>query len=128
MGGRSASREQAAWSRGRSNRRWVAKPGLAWLLRALSWTLPVVVSVAVTSAAGRWLPAPEGSLEVVAWWVALSLIATGVLYGVDSVTRRLLPLAALFKLSLVFPDRAPARFRTACGPARSASSRRTSAM
>ena len=35
------------------------------------------------------------------------------LYGVDGVTRRLLPLAALFKLSLVFPDRAPARFRTA---------------
>jgi len=93
--------------------RWEARPRLAWVLRALSWVLPVVVSVAVTSAAGRWLPHPEGRLEVVAWWVSLTMIATGVLYAVDGVTRRLLPLAALFKLSLVFPDRAPARFRRA---------------
>ena len=39
--------------------------------------------------------------------------ATLVLVAVDRVARRLLPLALLFKLSLVFPDRAPSRFRTA---------------
>ena len=92
---------------------WRALPRTAWLLRALSWVVPIFVSVAVTTAAGRWVPQPERTAEVVAWWVALSAIATGVLYGVDRVTRRLLPLAALFKLSLVFPDRAPSRFRTA---------------
>jgi putative nucleotidyltransferase with HDIG domain len=36
-----------------------------------------------------------------------------VLIGIDRVTRRLLPLAALLKLALVFPDEAPSRFRAA---------------
>ena len=75
--------------------------------------LPVAASVAVTSAAARWVPRPDSRLEVVAWWVALSVVAAAVLYAVDKVTRRLVPLAVLFKLSLVFPDRAPSRFRTA---------------
>ena len=49
----------------------------------------------------------------VGWWVLLSGAATVVLVVVDRLARRLLPLAALFKLSLVFPDQAPSRFRTA---------------
>ena len=36
-----------------------------------------------------------------------------VLIGIDRVARRLLPLVALYKLSLVFPDAAPSRFRAA---------------
>ena len=43
----------------------------------------------------------------------LSLVATVVLLAMDRIARRLLPLAALLKLSLVFPDQAPSRFRTA---------------
>ena len=46
--------------------------------------------------------------------VALALdAATLVLVGVERVARRLLPLAALLKLSLVFPDQTPSRFKTA---------------
>ena len=49
----------------------------------------------------------------VAWWIGLSGAATVVLIAIDRLTRRLLPLAALLKLALVFPDEAPSRFRTA---------------
>ena len=51
----------------------------------------------------------------VAWWIGLSAAATVVLIGIDRVTRRLLPFAALLKIALVFPDEAPSRFRTALG-------------
>ena len=51
--------------------------------------------------------------EFVLWWLALSAGGSGVLVVVDRVARRLLPLAALLRLSLVFPDEAPSRFRAA---------------
>jgi len=47
------------------------------------------------------------------WWLGLSGAATLVLVAVGRITRRLLPLAALLRLSLVFPDGAPSRFSTA---------------
>ena len=51
--------------------------------------------------------------EFVLWWLALSAGGSVVLLVVDRVARRLLPLAALLRLSLVFPDAAPSRFRAA---------------
>ena len=73
-------------------------------------------------------PAPLGSFWLyLAWWVVLTGAATFVLVAVDRVARRLLPLAVLFKLSLVFPDRAPSRFRDSTQlPKRSARSRSVS--
>ncbi len=50
---------------------------------------------------------------LVIWWVSLSVVATGIMIAADHVSRRLLPLAALLKLSLFFPDEAPSRFKTA---------------
>jgi putative nucleotidyltransferase with HDIG domain len=47
------------------------------------------------------------------WWIALSALATGVLVLGDRLSRKALPLVALLRLSLIFPDRAPSRFRTA---------------
>jgi putative nucleotidyltransferase with HDIG domain len=49
----------------------------------------------------------------VCWWVALSAAATLVLAAAGKLSRRLLPLATLMRLSLVFPDGAPSRFRLA---------------
>ena len=43
----------------------------------------------------------------------MSLVGTSVLYAAEIVMRRLLPLSTLLKLTLVFPDHAPARFRVA---------------
>jgi hypothetical protein len=43
-------------------------------------------------------------------WVLIAVVSTVVLILVQAVTKRLLPLAALYSLSLIFPDDAPSRF------------------
>ena len=94
--------------------RWEPRPAVAALLRAFVLIAPIAASVAFVHFAGQIIGPPSGSaLGHVAWWVGLSAGATGVLIGIDRLTRRLLPLAALLKLALVFPDEAPSRFRTA---------------
>jgi hypothetical protein len=94
--------------------RWSARPALARLLRFTAFALPVVTSVVFVYAAARLVPPPAHSFVLyLAWWVGLSAAATLVLMLVGRLSRRLLPLAALLRLSLVFPDGAPSRFRTA---------------
>ena len=57
---------------------------------------------------------PTKSLWVfLAWWLAMSLSATGIVSLIYAVSRRLLPLGALLDLSLVFPDESPSRFKLA---------------
>ena len=94
--------------------RWEGRPWVAGLLRAFVLLAPIVASVSFVHLASQLVGPPSGStLLHVAWWVGLSALATVVLIGIDRLTRRLLPLAALLKLALVFPDEAPSRFRTA---------------
>ena len=96
--------------------RWQPRPWVAALLRAFVLVAPIACSVAFVHVASGLIAPPGGSeLWHVAWWVGLSAAATLVLIAIDRVTRRLLPLAALLKLALVFPDEAPSRFRTALG-------------
>ena len=45
--------------------------------------------------------------------IAIAVGSTVVLFGADRLTRRMLPLAALLGLTLVFPDEAPSRFKIA---------------
>ena len=56
-------------------------------------------------------PATLGPFLV--WLVALMALATLALRIVDRQVRRLLPLASMLRLSLVFPDQAPSRFSIA---------------
>ena len=94
--------------------RWQARPGLAGTIRLIALCGPVGVSLAVVYGASRVLGPPAGSLALyIAWWAGLSAAATISLVGVARLSRRLLPLAALMRLSLVFPDGAPSRFRIA---------------
>ncbi|HEY3614440.1 MAG TPA: HD domain-containing phosphohydrolase, partial [Gaiellales bacterium] len=87
---------------------------MAALLRGFVLVAPIAASVAFVHVASGIVPPPEGgALGRIAWWVGLSAAAMVVLVGIDRLTRRLLPLAALLKLALVFPDEAPSRFRTA---------------
>ena len=99
-----------------TQQRWQPRPGFAALLRAFVLIAPIAASVAFVHVASQIIGPPSGSWLVhVTWWVGLSAAATIVLIGIDRLTRRLLPLAALLKLALVFPDEAPSRFRTALG-------------
>jgi hypothetical protein len=94
--------------------RWGGRPVQAAFVRLLAFVAPIAASVGFVDLASHAVPAPLGSLWVyLLWWLSLTAAATGVLIGVDRVARRLLPLAALLKLSLVFPDQTPSRFKTA---------------
>jgi putative nucleotidyltransferase with HDIG domain len=73
----------------------------------------VAASAALVCVTGRFVGAPDSRPLAFAWWIGLSAAATVVLIGLARLSRRLLPLAALMRLSLVFPDGAPSRFRIA---------------
>src|SRR5688572_20592331 len=99
---------------GTADMRWRSRPVLATLLRLAAVGLPTAISVAAVLAMTSVVPPPRGSLGVyVCWWAGLSAAATVVLVAAGRVSRRLLPLAALMRLSLVFPDSAPSRIALA---------------
>ena len=95
------------------SRTWRARPFLSRLLRLCIFVVPIVVSVCVAYVAARLLPHPSTVVGAVLWWVvfvaALSLPAALCI----RIGRRLLPIAALLKITLVFPDKAPSRFEVA---------------
>jgi hypothetical protein len=74
---------------------------------------PLVVSLLVTAVASRADPAPAGVGPRVAWWGGLLVLATAVVWITDRALRRLLPLAALLEMSVLFPGQAPNRFAVA---------------
>ncbi|WP_445152113.1 HD domain-containing phosphohydrolase [Baekduia sp. Peel2402] len=77
------------------------------------FVLPFAASVLFVWLASKAVPAPDGTVGFVLWWIGLSAAGSLVMWVVDRVARRLLPLAALLQLSLVFPDQAPSRFKAA---------------
>jgi hypothetical protein len=94
--------------------RWAARPILAWTVRALALLTPFVASFAFVHFASQWVKPPLSSLWLyLGWWFGMSGAATLVLFAAGRLTRRLLPLAALLRLSLVFPDETPSRLQTA---------------
>ncbi|HEY6468958.1 MAG TPA: HD-GYP domain-containing protein [Candidatus Dormibacteraeota bacterium] len=93
--------------------RWHAHPFLSALVRAAALLIPAVVAFAFSLVASRMFPPPHSVGGRVGWWLALGTLALIVLIAVQRVARRLLPLAALLNLSLLFPDQAPARYKLA---------------
>ncbi|HVL91810.1 MAG TPA: HD domain-containing phosphohydrolase, partial [Acidimicrobiales bacterium] len=83
------------------------------MVRIAVFAVPIGLSVFVTAGLSRLIPRPAGIWPSVVWWGLIATGGTAVLYTADLLIRRLLPLAALFKLTLVFPDRAPTRFGVA---------------
>jgi len=94
------------------NAGWKGRPGLSKLLRATAFVVPLGASVATAAALSRVLPSGGGWTFVIRLVVTLA-VSTGVLFGVTRLTRRLLPLAMLLQMSLVFPDHVPTRFSLA---------------
>jgi HD-GYP domain-containing protein (c-di-GMP phosphodiesterase class II) len=89
--------------------RWQARPGLA---RALTLTV-FVVPVAGSYVATR-LAAPLVA-DLPMYGRLLSLGALAIIVGLvaERIFRRVLPLAALLRMTLLFPDHAPSRFKLA---------------
>ncbi|MEZ5246510.1 MAG: HD domain-containing protein [Acidimicrobiales bacterium] len=96
-----------------AGREWRARPVLA---KAARLTILAVPFIAVTAAAWKLnhlLGEPASVIEAVARWAALSLISTLTLVSIDRAARQYLPLSTLLRLSIVFPDQAPSRFKMA---------------
>jgi len=92
--------------------RWTARPVLSLLLRCIVLLVPLVAGAATALWLDHALPKATGIGVVWRW--AFILVATVIAVRlVDRAARRLLPLAVMFKLSMIFPDRAPSRFAMA---------------
>lgn len=89
---------------------WGDNARAAFAVRAMVYTAPLIVAFAATWFVTRWWPAPDSGIQAVLRFVVLAAMAMTVGAATDNVARKFLPLAALLRLSLVFPDQAPSRF------------------
>jgi hypothetical protein len=94
-------------------RRWRPRRGLSFAISALTFLVPFACATLVVQFVTRMFGRPTTFLPFVVWLALLLVIATLTLRIVDRYARRLLPLATMLRLSLVFPDRAPSRFAIA---------------
>lgn len=95
------------------NARWQSRPYLAGFIRLAVFVAPILLSIGLMILVSRRFPRPEGFIPAASWWVGISGFSTIVILIFDRWFRRLLPVVALFRLSLIFPDKAPSRFKTA---------------
>ncbi|MGI9647614.1 MAG: tandem-95 repeat protein [Acidimicrobiia bacterium] len=89
---------------------WEGKPVRAFLIRVAAFALPLIFAIVVAWQLTRALPTPETWPGVIFWWLLVMASSTMALRIADRFAKRLMPLAVLMKLSLVFPDEAPNRF------------------
>ncbi len=76
----------------------------------MAFLIPLFASIALLRLVGDLLHRPPGRIGLVIWVVQAAPIGAATSILVDKASRRLLPLATLFDLSMVFPDQAPSRF------------------
>ncbi|NNC93457.1 MAG: tandem-95 repeat protein [Acidimicrobiia bacterium] len=72
--------------------------------------LPLVFAIFVAWQLTKLLPTPTTWPGMILWWFLVMAASTLALRFADRFAKRLMPLAVLMKLSLVFPDKAPNRF------------------
>jgi hypothetical protein len=94
-------------------RSWRGHPLAAAGIRLVAFTTPIVAALVWSAVLSRLIAPPRGLAGRGAWWIVMLATSTAVLFGTERVARRMLPLAALLKLSLVFPDHVPSRFSIA---------------
>ena len=93
--------------------RWGDSPWIAFAIRVLVFAVPVFLSLFVTWSVARGWEAPTTIGPAILRFGVLAVVAVVVGAAADKLAKRFLPLAALFRLSLVFPDQAPSRFAVA---------------
>jgi putative nucleotidyltransferase with HDIG domain len=96
-----------------TEQRWNAQPWAARTVQLIVLAVPIAASVGCAALVSAALPRAHHLSAALGWWAVVLICSTVTLYGVDRLARRLLPLALLLRLSLVFPDQAPKRFRVA---------------
>lgn len=82
---------------------------MSWALRIASVLVPLLAGVGTGLFLAARLPSPVTAIQVVGWWLLVFGASLFVTVGIDRFSRRLLPLAALYRMTLAFPDKAPSR-------------------
>jgi putative nucleotidyltransferase with HDIG domain len=75
--------------------------------------VPAAAALGVTIALRPLIPYPLGVLPRIGWWIGFLGLGGITAMFVERAARRLLPLVMMLKLSMLFPDRAPSRYRVA---------------
>jgi HD domain len=92
---------------------WQRRPVLSALVRIGVVVLPAAAGIAAGAYVSRLLPRGPGFGPLALTFVVTSVVMLVTIIALERAGRRLLPLAALLNLSLLFPDRAPKRFAIA---------------
>lgn len=103
---------------------WRAHPWLGRGVRAFAYAAPILVALLVSLELSRHLPRSGAFGNGLVWWLCVTATPMAVVAVLERAARRLLPLAALLSLAMVFPDQAPRRFRVARQVGRPADLRR----
>ncbi len=93
--------------------RWERRPGLSLTLRLGIFLGPIAASFAIALLLSSLLPRASGPWSAALWVLVVAAGSFVTLVLFERAARRLLPLAALLNVSLLFPDKAPARFAVA---------------
>src|ERR1700733_13772834 len=93
--------------------RWRSHRVLGTVLSSGAVLVPFAVSIVAAMAVGRELPRGDALFREALWWVAVLGASAIVFVGSERLCRRLLPLAALLKMTMLFPDQAPKRLKVA---------------
>ncbi|MEY2444972.1 MAG: hypothetical protein QOE00_1552, partial [Ilumatobacteraceae bacterium] len=107
--GGSAS-SQADWLDGRA---WNPRPIVSVTIKGLLLVVPLIVGIVAVKLAIELVPRPRERLPFWMWMIGLIAVSFVASIGTQRALRRFAPLAMLFKMSLVFPDEAPSRFKAA---------------
>ena len=97
----------------REEGRWQGRPFLSAAVVVVAHAVPIAAAVATSAILSRRFHEPSGWAVAAAQWALLFAASIAVLLIVDRAAKRLLPLAALLKLSMLFPDAAPKRLSVA---------------
>ena len=92
---------------------WAGRPLIAFGLRSATVVVPLGASWVATRLAAPAFWHPAHMVGALVWIAQLIVVGSAAALLAGRASRRLLPLAALYKLSIAFPDRAPSRFRIA---------------
>jgi len=89
---------------------WVARPYVAALVRAAILVAPVAASILTSYLVAKRWPRPGGLIPSLGWLAVMIGVGAVAMLTVGRLSRRFLPLTALLRMTLIFPDRAPNRF------------------
>ena len=100
---------------------WRGQPLVAGVLRTSLFLVPPGLAFLVTCSLYRVIDTPASSVGRWALWLALLVVGFVVVLVCERFARRFLPVAMLMRLTVVFPDQAPSRYkvlRQAASPAK----------